>query len=476
MAKRDCALAVVVLSVEPLLLYLLGAPKDPQVVWTRLEEQFQRKTWSNRLQLRKRLFSLQLKDGGSVSEHVKAMTEIFEAHAVIGDTLTKEDRVVHLLASLPDSYNMLVTALEAQSKNVPKWELVTERLLHEELKLNEKAPISTDIHGRKVLLASKPSYDHPVRQTLTCHYCKKPGHIMRNCRKLAQNQKYRGISGRQGFVKQKHSSNHPAISTDQDDESFVASMNQAMSTTADHDNRIIDSGATCHMCNYKELFVEWRPMEVQDVLLGDGHKLEATAVGTVSIDMLLPDGKTKKCSLHDVLYVPRLSCNLLSVSKADKAKKAVHFWNGGCEIVNSKNEVIALATKVGKLYYLEFCEKQQANIAEKNSKEKLWHRRYGHLGEQNLKLLATKNMVDQFDYNAERSIGFCESCVGGKHHRSQFEICDYHAQEPLELVHSDVYGKISEKTTGGAEYFLTFTDDKTCYFLGLLTEIKGPSF
>ena len=40
------------------------------------------------------------------------------------------------------------------------------------------------------------------------------------------------------------------------------------------------------MCNNKELFVEWRTMKVQDVLLGDGHKLEATAVGTVSIDML----------------------------------------------------------------------------------------------------------------------------------------------------------------------------------------------
>ena len=44
---------------------------------------------------------------------------------------------------------MLVTALEAQSENVPKWELVTERLLHEELKLREKAPTRTDKDGRK---------------------------------------------------------------------------------------------------------------------------------------------------------------------------------------------------------------------------------------------------------------------------------------------------------------------------------------
>ena len=69
-----------------------------------------RKNWSNKLQLRRKLFS-------------------------------KEGRVVHLLASLPDAYDMLVTALEAQSETVPKWELVTEILSYEELELKEKSLI-----------------------------------------------------------------------------------------------------------------------------------------------------------------------------------------------------------------------------------------------------------------------------------------------------------------------------------------------
>lgn len=133
-SRRDRALAVVVLAVEPSLLYLLGDPEDPKVVWTKLEEQFQRKTWANKLQLRRKLFSLKLKEGAPVNEHIKTMTEVFEELAVIGDPVSEEDRVVHLLASLPESFDMLVTALEAQSDNVPKWELVTERLLHEQLK------------------------------------------------------------------------------------------------------------------------------------------------------------------------------------------------------------------------------------------------------------------------------------------------------------------------------------------------------
>ena len=83
-------------------------------MWTKLQEQFQCKTWANKLQLRRKLFALKLKEGGSVNDHIKTMSEIFEALAVISDAVSEEDRVLHLLASLPESFNMLVTALEAQ--------------------------------------------------------------------------------------------------------------------------------------------------------------------------------------------------------------------------------------------------------------------------------------------------------------------------------------------------------------------------
>ena len=44
MAGRDCALAIIVLVVDPLSLYLLGDPEDPKAVWKKLEEQLQPKT------------------------------------------------------------------------------------------------------------------------------------------------------------------------------------------------------------------------------------------------------------------------------------------------------------------------------------------------------------------------------------------------------------------------------------------------
>ena len=57
-SRRDRALATIVLSVQPSLLYLIGDPEDPAAVCKKLENQFQKKTWANKLELRRKLYSL----------------------------------------------------------------------------------------------------------------------------------------------------------------------------------------------------------------------------------------------------------------------------------------------------------------------------------------------------------------------------------------------------------------------------------
>ena len=102
------------------------------------------------------------------------MTEIFDGLSVIGDPISDEDRVVHLLASLPESYNVLVTALEA-NEVVPKMEVVTERLLHEERKLKERVGSERSREG------AMTGKQRPKGKGPKCHHCGKFGHIRRNC-------------------------------------------------------------------------------------------------------------------------------------------------------------------------------------------------------------------------------------------------------------------------------------------------------
>ena len=84
-----------------------------------------------------------------------------------------------------------------------------------------------------------------------------------------------------------------------------------------HDRWILDSGATCHMCNSASQFANLQTLtDSLTVTLGDGHTLQATGRGDVILQMKLPHAKSQECTLHNVLFVSGLAYNLLSVTSA----------------------------------------------------------------------------------------------------------------------------------------------------------------
>ena len=57
-------------------------------------------------------------------------------------------------------------------------------------------------------------------------------------------------------------------------------------------------------------------------------------------------------------------------------------------------------------------------------------------------------------------------CVGrqfGKTHQLAFQQSKYKAKEPLELIHSDVFGPIKQASISGSKYMVTFIDDFSRY-------------
>ena len=106
--RSNKALSMIVLSMKPELHYLIGRePEDPVAVWNLLADHFERKSWGNCYELWKRLFSLprmkEIRDGGSVNEHLKALQEIFDSLAVLEDPVTENKQVMFILASLPEN-------------------------------------------------------------------------------------------------------------------------------------------------------------------------------------------------------------------------------------------------------------------------------------------------------------------------------------------------------------------------------------
>ena len=174
-------------------------------------------------------------------------------------------------------------------------------------------------------------------------------------------------------------------SSDSDCAGLVVVSHALSSVTAiEKNNWIIDSGATCHMCNNEKLFLQLKNLnKPQEVKVGDGYSVEAKGEGTIELKVEVND-VAKRCKLYNVLYVPDLSYNLLSVSKAVKSGKVVEFSESGCQIVNQKSNIIATSKKIGSLYYLN-CAFNKDNTAKvshtavfnstKEKKDDIWHSR-----------------------------------------------------------------------------------------------------
>jgi len=117
------------------------------------------------------------------------------------------------------------------------------------------------------------------------------------------------------------------------------------------------------------------------------------------------------------------------------------------------------------LYYLDFCNytREKAFGAKGENLNRLWHRRLGHLNQRSMELMLKKDLVNHLDCNLRGEVGVCEPCIGGKQSSISFQCSKTTTSKPLELVHSDVCGKMGKKSIGGAEYFMTLLDDFTHY-------------
>lgn len=96
-------------------------------------------------------------------------------------------------------------------------------------------------------------------------------------------------------------------------------------------------------------------------------------------------GEQKKIIIQNVLYVPGLQFNLLSVSKLEIKGYKILF-DKGKGIIFKNNVVVAEATRNHRVYELTLTHCLHATIDCMVACDlELWHRRLGHVGYNNIK-------------------------------------------------------------------------------------------
>ncbi|PNX98093.1 hypothetical protein L195_g021334 [Trifolium pratense] len=136
---------------------------------------------------------------------------------------------------------------------------------------------------------------------------------------------------------------------------------------------ILDSGASNHMTGCLQHLSDVREVVGCPVGLPNGQTAMSTKEGTMR---RLTDGLI----LENVLYVPQLNCNLISISQlSDESNCSVQFTSNLCAIQDHTSKMlIGAGERRDGLYFFREVPKVKAYKIEEINQLEVWHQRLGH--------------------------------------------------------------------------------------------------
>ncbi|KAL4377627.1 hypothetical protein GQ457_02G041370 [Hibiscus cannabinus] len=270
-------------------------------------------------------------------------------------------------------------------------------------------------------------------QGVQCHYCKRYGHVQAVCWRKQNQANY----------------TEEAEFDEEGEEDCKAFMAWVDSKANNQQVWFLDSGCSHHMTGNISLLSELDESYKKTVRLGDSKQLQVEGKGIVAMQ----NNHGKINHLYNVLYVPNLSQNLLSVGQLLSRGFTVTFDKSSCLVASkASGKVLVKASMTqNKLFPVDLTRVETcALIAQKEEVTALWHRRYGHININNLKMLQQKEMVKGMPVLG--TLDICEACIYGKQSKKPFSTQKaWRATKFLELVHGDLCGPMQTETFGGTE-------------------------
>lgn len=447
--KDTKARSKIILLIDPINYVHVQSQKTAKGVWEALNKAFEDTGLTRRVGLLRTLITTRLEDSKSVEDYVNKI--VSTAHKLSGVGLSVSDEWVGtiLLAGLPIEYEPMIMGIESSGVSVTGDSIKTKLLQDIKSNKGETAMFSKKFPNRnRNCNGTSDGYNSVNRnKTVRCFQCNKYGHFAKNCDK-------------------------PKKIKDKDKDKNSVALYSALSVAPNCDYNksdwYLDSAATIHMTNNLDLLENVKNTTECSITTANDQIMCANKVGSIT----LPLSDSLNANIENILYVPDLKVNLLSVSQIVKKNYSVVFKTTGCEIYDSQQNVIATGIFDKDLFKLDLKNQLVACHASVNSM--LWHRRLGHISFGSLNKLKN-GMASGLNFPNADTNGKCEICVMGKCQRLPFKDSETCTTEVLQLVHSDLCGPIEVKSIAGSRYMLTFLDDYThkvfVYFLKAKDEV-----
>jgi transposase InsO family protein len=460
--KVNLALGILMSSVDRALLSSVNEYDNPYLMWKALEKTYESEGINGIVGLYRTATQIRLEDCRDMDEYLSKFNNLFQSMRACG--LKTENEILFpamILGNLPERYDGLRLAFQISEEKVTV-EKVSRNLLE------AFTGVDND-DTKKGALFSKGRKFSSKQGGKNCFNCKSPNHLMRDCPEALKN-------GKRGPKK-----NHRKADSNGRGNVVAFSAGYKVSSLEDREqdqiaahvanNRknvwVIDSGASSHMTPHSSFLKEEKKVDGK-ITIADDTDIKVVASGVIGAEI---DGIS--INMENVLLVPKLGTNLLSVHKLVSKGNKVVFDASGCTIYSKEGKIVANCEAQRGIYKLEVDDYVENCLFTSNKQSGfMWHRKLGHPNAQTLSKMITSVdgiKFDEKDENDGAALKNCQVCAEGKQHVLPFAKSTRKSTRLLELVHSDVC-EVETESTGRNKYFLTFIDDFSrkifVYFLG----------
>jgi len=442
--------------------------KKAKNAWEILKQEFQgsEKAVTIKLQtLWKEFDNLSMKDSDGVHDFCSRVTEIVNQIKGCGDSI--EDKKVNekVLRCLPPKFDHAAAAIE-ESRDLSKMTFsdLSGSLRSHEQRINRPSSQSTEqafqskINNSGQNKSSKKDQKNggssqrngqrgkgqreqndnrnkwkndrgnsQQNSDSQCIICNRSNHESKDCRYKCTRCRIPNHSQRDCWYQNKKGKNE-ANFTKEGDGDYLFYSSKGVERES-YNLWYLDSGCSNHMTGERDIFISLDQSFNSQVKLGDGKMQKAVGKGTIAVHT---KGGNKKL-ISDVLYVPNLTQNLLSVGQLIQKGFSIYFDDEKCKIIDKTNNHTVAVVEMSKNKVFPLVMPLDENVAlktENSDLSNLWHLRYGHLNYKGLNLLKQKNMVIGLP-DVGRYEKVCEGCIYRKMHRLPFPKNSWRAKGDL---------------------------------------------
>ena len=457
-AKLFKALACLHGAVSEEIFTRIMACKTAKEAWDKLKAEFYGHDKSRKMQvlnLRRQFEGLRMKESETVAEFSSQVSKIVNQIRLLGEDFADARIIEKILVSLPERFEHKICSLE-DSKDLSEFslqELVNALQAVEQRQAFRKEGTSEGafVAVSKDKSQSKDSYNRGKgkygqsnnrqqnfnkeqarkKSFPPCKFCRKTNHLdthcwfkdvqCRNCKQFGHYQKYckeKGVAEQQARVADNSEAKEEFL--------FMAAVEGVCNTArVSNSSWLIDSGCTNHMTADLSLFSELDRSYVSRVRIGNGDHVKVGGKGTAELETL---SGTKY--LKNVLYVPEINQNLVSVGQLIESGYSLNFHNGVCDIKDKNGLLLLTIQMLDRSFNVDWKEACLcANVAIENESV-LWHKRLGHSNYVTLKKMSDLKMVSGLP-NIQGQNEICEACSLGKQTRSVFPDSTFRATEKI---------------------------------------------